>query len=422
MTGVQTCALPISLQTTAGAHEDHCTELVRYPSRLQAVIDVAAGVARQDLRRAWAWRQLGLWPAREQASPSEALSLLTRVLVREPVMIVSVFRALAGLGLIERLARRFDSNQWTAVARAAARRPDLPLEGWKGTAGAGVGDPDEAPHAAALARRLVRSSMIARSLRVVPVPPPARRALAALVVMEVEPVFAATPRDRLPALLDAMEVLLAADETPQLDVRDAAADDLAPSESGVSSSEDSDCRADLQTENRAQSLRDLRRHAFTDYGGLLFLLPLLDRFELPARIPETFPNRPFRWTIHALGRALTPASSEDPAVLAFAGLPPDASPPDRDEPPLSPAEHEALTAVVQETLAELQRCLPHVESGDQELIEFVCGRRAEVVGEPGWIEARFSLDDVSTDLRRAALDLDPGYVPWLGVVVKFVYE
>jgi hypothetical protein len=24
--------------------------------------------------------------------------------------------------------------------------------------------------------------------------------------------------------------------------------------------------------------------------------------------------------------------------------------------------------------------------------------------------------------RRAGLDLDPGYVPWLGVVVRFVYE
>jgi hypothetical protein len=29
---------------------------------------------------------------------------------------------------------------------------------------------------------------------------------------------------------------------------------------------------------------------------------------------------------------------------------------------------------------------------------------------------------VSTDIRRAALDLDPGFLPWLGVVIKFTYE
>jgi hypothetical protein len=34
---------------------------------------------------------------------------------------------------------------------------------------------------------------------------------------------------------------------------------------------------------------------------------------------------------------------------------------------------------------------------------------------------RLSLDDVSTDVRRAALDLDPGWIPWLGVVVRFAY-
>ena len=56
------------------------------------------------------------------------------------------------------------------------------------------------------------------------------------------------------------------------------------------------------------------------------------------------------------------------------------------------------------------------------VIEFVCHRRAEIVADPGWIELRFSLDDVSTELRRAGLDLDPGYVTWLGFVLKFTYE
>jgi hypothetical protein len=48
-------------------------------------------------------------------------------------------------------------------------------------------------------------------------------------------------------------------------------------------------------------------------------------------------------------------------------------------------------------------------------------RRAELRIDPGWIEARFDLDDVSIDVRRAGLDLDPGYLPWLGAVVRFTY-
>jgi hypothetical protein len=26
------------------------------------------------------------------------------------------------------------------------------------------------------------------------------------------------------------------------------------------------------------------------------------------------------------------------------------------------------------------------------------------------------------EVRRAGLDLDPGWIPWLGAVVRFVYE
>jgi len=32
------------------------------------------------------------------------------------------------------------------------------------------------------------------------------------------------------------------------------------------------------------------------------------------------------------------------------------------------------------------------------------------------------LNDVDTQIRRAGLDLDPGFVPWLGKVVKIRYE
>ena len=148
----------------------------------------------------------------------------------------------------------------------------------------------------------------------------------------------------------------------------------------------------------------------------------MDRLGLPGRIPEVFSHRSFRWALHALVLALAPVTPEDPAALAIAGLAPDAAPPSRDEAMPTLQERDLLSAFVQEITRELHRLLGHVEIPADSLREFVCARRAEIIADPGWIEAHFSLDDVSTELRRAALDLDPGHVPWLGVVVKFVYE
>jgi hypothetical protein len=44
-----------------------------------------------------------------------------------------------------------------------------------------------------------------------------------------------------------------------------------------------------------------------------------------------------------------------------------------------------------------------------------------VVADPGWIEIRLDLREVATDVRRVGLDLDPGWLPWLGVVMRFAY-
>ena len=51
----------------------------------------------------------------------------------------------------------------------------------------------------------------------------------------------------------------------------------------------------------------------------------------------------------------------------------------------------------------------------------MCRRRGESEVDHGWVELRLPLDAVSPDLRRAGLDLDPGWLPWLGAVVRFVY-
>ena len=60
---------------------------------------------------------------------------------------------------------------------------------------------------------------------------------------------------------------------------------------------------------------------------------------------------------------------------------------------------------------------------DQQLLDQVHAlASAQIVAEPGWIEdMRFAIEDVSLDIRRAGLDRDPEWVPWLGIVLRFIY-
>ena len=65
--------------------------------------------------------------------------------------------------------------------------------------------------------------------------------------------------------------------------------------------------------------------------------------------------------------------------------------------------------------------LAHAEIRTDDWLDFVCRRTAEIVFDPAWLEVHLPLDEVSVDLRRAAIDLDPDWLPWFGAVVRFVY-
>lgn len=114
--------------------------------------------------------------------------------------------------------------------------------------------------------------------------------------------------------------------------------------------------------------------------------------------------------LHAIGLALG-APPEDPGLRAFCGgaLP-------RDP---------ALTAdaLVPDTLAALEALLASRLGApeDEAWLPALCRRAALLTVEPGWIEAEFPLSSADARLRRAALDLDPGHLPWLGCVVRFRY-
>ena len=177
----------------------------------------------------------------------------------------------------------------------------------------------------------------------------------------------------------------------------------------------------------------------TLWAGLPFLLATADDAGIPGRLladPE-LAGQPLRWILHQLGRLLVPAAPDDPALMALSGLPPGAGLPARFEAPHSPAhgggpagaaagggpgERAALerhaTGWAMATAARLRRA--HLEPFG--VVAQLAARPGSVLARSGWIEVHLSLADVDVAVRRAGLDIDPGWVPWLGTVVRYVYS
>ncbi|MFV8752714.1 hypothetical protein ACNOYE_19370 [Nannocystaceae bacterium ST9] len=181
--------------------------------------------------------------------------------------------------------------------------------------------------------------------------------------------------------------------------------------------------SETQTAWRDEPL-DARVRASSEWGGLLLLLPIFRSERLWDRVAELAEPDAIdpRRLLHAFGRSLIPEpiAADDPALLAFVGLLPGAEFEALDPEPL----RERLAALRATSITALERRLPvreHRPARGEALLAWLLRRHAELVGQPGWLELHFRLRDVDTDIRRAGLDLDPGWLPELGLVVKFVY-
>ena len=104
--------------------------------------------------------------------------------------------------------------------------------------------------------------------------------------------------------------------------------------------------------------------------------------------------------------------SDDPVLPAFCGG------------ALPAGEASAATiAAAQQRTAEWERWLATVaREPPVPRVLAVCRRDGRLRVEPGWIELHLPLSSVETAIRRLGLDLDPGWLPWLGCVVRIIYE
>jgi hypothetical protein len=428
--------------------------VVRYNSPAHALFDVAAGVATDRFDRVWAWRLARVWRGSDVPTPSEAAAELVFALLQQPTLIAPLFAALAArdvpAAVFAGLGRRISAQQWLALARAALHAAGVSASIIDDTVTPGIAEVVRQAHrmlaACALADALVAvPHILMEALEM-------RRAFAALIALEQDPAAlrpSARARVLVSALADAMhpatfralgasqrhspslqrelQPLLNKEREPQPLLNEDLPAVVTRRGLGATQRHSPSLQQELQPllnkEREPQPVLNedlpavVTRRASTKFGGLLFLLKLIEELDLPEQILVSCRRRPFRWALHQLALALVPAEPDDPAALACAGLPPDATPPSGGEEPPDDAEGALIASFVERVLVALETRLE-----EKRPIAFVCYRAAEIVADPGWIEVHLSLNDVSTSIRRAGLDLDPGYLPWLGVVVSFVYE
>jgi hypothetical protein len=185
----------------------------------------------------------------------------------------------------------------------------------------------------------------------------------------------------------------------------------------------------------------------TAAGGLLFLLPVLQRLGLPAWLLAAdaedagFASRVLAAALHRLR-----VPQEDPAWSLVAPLPRRAAPGSgvagrivstAELPWQSPllAAPRARPAV-----QELSAALGHARSADAQAVLWLTAARrwlrraghiglASVVVRPASLsltpthaDMHFKLSDADLRVRRLGLDADPGWLPWFGRVVSFHFR
>lgn len=163
----------------------------------------------------------------------------------------------------------------------------------------------------------------------------------------------------------------------------------------------------------------------TSWAGLLFLLTVAPTVGIPHRVfaDRDLANRSLAWVLQGTAAGWLPIGENDPALAAFAGLDPgEASPWFTGLAPPTRAERAALARIADRWAQALDDAASAAgRPPEAASIPRIAARRGTVVFRRGWTEVQLPMDEVDVDVRVIGLDLDPGWVPWLGHVLQYRY-
>ena len=426
--------------------------LLRFASRQQAelafVHDTLQGLSERD----WAWQRLALLPAGREPSAGQRQSALMRLLADEPARGVPLLRALLPTPHWPALLRRLADGELRGLALSVASclSPAL-AAAWRSDeapalAAADAGAPVAFGPSAAGERRTVaddttaaapawwrptrdavgdgpRAAWALRLACLLDAPALARRGAAA-----VDGQWRTWAEQASADCPPPMQVATAGPASPTSASETARAQDPAaataspppprPADSPRPPGHRAPAASGPDAATPHDPLADTALH--TRCGGLLLLLPLLPVSGALALLedPALGPAAALPQRLHALALRLGAQGPRDAAALAFGALAVHRDPPPAWQPPSAQAD--VLERCRERLLEQLAQRLPQWPASQR--LARVLWRDARITVEPGWVDVRFALADVSIDLRRAALDLDPGFLPWLGIVLRYVYE
>jgi len=423
--------------------------VVRFSSRRHALNDMALSVAAGNLVRVWAWRRLDLWRGDTVDSLRDAERELFAALARHAGDAPYVLATVGDAGLLRAYIVNVPVSDWITLANAVLAKYDAmwrldnaTLNRLSDDTAERVGDENDGgsnddAHGGdatfgswlvAFADRIRHSSRLLSAVRGTGarISPTLSHSLAALAVVECEPAMIGSANG-----YRAVRVL-----EKQLTRDHATPTSVAPEREAS--------RATERTEPF-----DTRVHLATRFGGLLFLLHAVRAIDVPARIAmdDTLRARSRHWVLHelavvlvqqAVGDAQASQASQasvrtDAATYVFAGIVAGsqrggafagetAANARTLEESVTAVESTVLQTIVSAIVTWIRnRGGALAEEEDTAMLARIITRDASIVADASWIEVRFSVSDTSTDIRRAGLDIDLGWLPWLGMVVRFAY-
>ena len=373
-------------------------EAVSYPDFPALVVACARSALAGALGSSWHWSALGLPRA---ASPGEAVG---RLLAAQPLEAGAAVAALAHHALLREVWRSLPDRVAVELTTALVRATRIAAPEWP-RSDAGATDnpvPESALARAAAFWAPVLSGLAPRGEPV--------RAAAVLALLRWWPQSLATASAVLPAALltritdtERPGPRASAQATPDSPGARAPAPPAAPAslEPPVLQA-GPDEPADVA--QAVETLIDTEAPAAiaTAWGGALFLVNALNRLDLAARLGALGDEPPSGWRLLlelALAHGMPP---DEPLADFLTALDP---------------ETVAPAGFVEELMAAIEGL--YARAGPWPL---PLAQPARIVATETHVDLHLDCGTVDLAVRRAGLDFDPGWVPWLGRVVQFHYD